>query len=128
MNENIVPAETIENRILFIRGQKVMIDRDLAELYGVTTKYLNRQVKRNIERFPEAFMFTLSEQEKQELVTNWHRFDPIKHSVVFPYVFTEHGIAMLASVLNSDIRQLVRDIRKLTIEKGSKKMQIGFLK
>jgi len=76
--------------------------RDLAELYGVETKNLNRQVKRNIGRFPEEFMFRLSVAEKNELVTNWHRFAPLKHSTVLPYVFTEHGVAMLASVLNSE--------------------------
>ena len=80
-----------------------MVDRDLAELYGVETKYLNRQVKRNKQRFPREFMFRLSEGEKDELVTNWHRFKSMKHSSVLPYVFTEHGVAMLASVLNSGI-------------------------
>jgi phage regulator Rha-like protein len=97
----LVPAERIENRILLIRGQKVMIDRDLAELYGVETKYLNRQVKRNMERFPKEFMFQLNNKEKKELVTNCHRLITIKHSSTHPYVFTEHGVAMLASVLNS---------------------------
>ena len=80
-----------------------MVDRDLAELYGVETKYLNRQVKRNKQRFPREFMFRLTEGEKDELVTNWHRFKSMKHSSVLPYVFTEHGVAMLASVLNSGI-------------------------
>lgn len=94
--------ETIEQRIFFIRAQKVMIDRDLAELYGVETKYLNRQVKRNKERFPEEFMFQLTPNEKNELVTNWHRFASLKHSSAPPYAFTEHGVAMLSTVLNSD--------------------------
>ena len=71
---NLLPVELIESKIFLIRGQKVMIDRDLAVLYGVETKYLNRQVKRNIDRFPEEFMFRLSDKEKNELVTNWHRF------------------------------------------------------
>ncbi|MCX5727035.1 MAG: ORF6N domain-containing protein [Candidatus Saganbacteria bacterium] len=84
-----------------IRGQKVMIDRDLAELYDVETKYLNRQVKRNIDRFPREFMFQLTSREKEELVTNWHRFDSLKYSSTLPYAFTEHGVAMLASVLKS---------------------------
>jgi 3'-phosphoadenosine 5'-phosphosulfate sulfotransferase (PAPS reductase)/FAD synthetase len=73
----------------------------LAELYGVETKNLNRQVKRNTERFPQEFMFQLSKDEKAELVTNWHRFNSLKHSSVLPYAFTEHGVAMLSSVLNS---------------------------
>ena len=79
-----------------------MIDRDLAELYDVETKYLNRQVKRNIERFPKEFMFQLTKEEKSELVTNWHRFESLKHSTNLPYAFTEHGVAMLSSVINSE--------------------------
>ena len=100
---NLIPIERIENRIFLIRGQKVIVDRDLAELYGVETKYLNRQVKRNLERFPEEFMFQLSAKEKVELVTNCHRFETMKHSSVLPYAFTELGVAMLASVLKSKI-------------------------
>ena len=67
---DILPAEIIEQRIFLIRGEKVMIDRDLAELYQVPTKVLNQAVRRNIERFPEGFMFQLSKQERDELVTN----------------------------------------------------------
>ena len=102
MGQKLIPETVIEQRIFLIRGKKVMIDRDLAELYDVETKYLNRQVKRNKERFPEEFMFQLMPDEKAELVTNWHRFGSMKHSSVLPYAFTEHGVAMLASVLNSD--------------------------
>lgn len=102
MGKELIPHEVIEGKILVIRGIKVMIDRDLAELYGVDTKYLNRQVKRNIKRFPEEFMFHLTKTEKDELVTNWHQFKTLKHSYVMPMAFTEHGVAMLASVLNSD--------------------------
>ncbi|MDI6765983.1 MAG: ORF6N domain-containing protein [Bacteroidota bacterium] len=100
--KSIIPAGLIEQRIFIIRGLKVMIDRDLAELYGVETKHLNRQVKRNKERFPSEFMFKLTKREKHELVTNWHRFSTLKHSSVLPYVFTEHGVAMLATVLKSE--------------------------
>lgn len=98
---NLVPQENIENKILSIRGQRVMVDKDLAELYGVETKYLNRQVKRNINRFPKEFMFRLTKREKNELVTNWHRFKALKHSTTLPKAFTEHGVVMLAAVLNS---------------------------
>ncbi|NCS80564.1 MAG: hypothetical protein AUJ54_11750 [Ignavibacteria bacterium CG1_02_37_35] len=97
----IVPTERIENKILLLRGQRVMLDRDLAELYGVETKNLNRQVKRNPERFPSEFMFQLTLSEKEELVTNWHRFNSLKHSTVLPFAFTEYGALMLAPVLNS---------------------------
>ncbi|MCX5782743.1 MAG: ORF6N domain-containing protein [Elusimicrobia bacterium] len=94
--------DRIEQRIFVIRGQKIMIDRDLAELYEVPTKALNQAVKRNKERFPQEFIFQLTRNEKNELVTICDRFKPLKHSSVLPYAFTEHGVAMLASVLKSD--------------------------
>ena len=98
----ILHGEIIENRIFIIKGTKVMIDRDLAELYGVSTKRLNEQVKRNIKRFPPDFMFQLKESERDELVANCDRFKSLKHSSVNPSAFTEQGIAMLSSVLNSE--------------------------
>lgn len=94
-------AHPLEEIILTIRGQKVIIDRDLAQLYGVPTKQLNRQVLRNLDRFPVEFMFRLSKKEKDELAPNWHRFDSLKHSTTPPYAFTEHGVAMVANVLRS---------------------------
>jgi len=104
----------ILNRILHIRGKKVMIDRDLAELYGVTTKRLNEQVKRNTTRFPEDFMFQLTLEEKNELVANCDRFEILKHATVTPYAFTEHGAVMLACVLNSK-RAIEANIRIIRI-------------
>ena len=94
-------TETIENRIFTIRGLKVMIDKDLAELYGVETKRLNEAVKRNIKRFPEDFMFQLSKDEweilkSQFATSSWGGIRKL------PYVFTEHGVTMLASILNSE--------------------------
>lgn len=100
--KELVPIEVIEGKILLIRGQKVMMDRDLAGLYGVTTKVLNQAVKRNFKRFPGDFMFKLTQTEKNELVTNCDRFKALKHSTVTPYAFTEQGVAMLSSVLNSE--------------------------
>ncbi len=91
----------IQNLIYVIRGQKVMIDRDLAELYGVPTKRLNEAVKRNIERFPDDFMFQLTDSEQKELVANCDRLKNLKHSSSNAYAFTEHGVTMLSSVLNS---------------------------
>jgi len=79
-----------------------MVDRDLAELYEVTTKALNQAVKRNKNRFPREFMFRLTFKEKKELVTNCDRFASLKYSTSLPCVFTEHGVAMLSSVLNSE--------------------------
>ncbi|MCR5401503.1 MAG: ORF6N domain-containing protein [Treponema sp.] len=84
-----------------IREKQVMIDRDLAELYGVETKVINQAVKRNIARFPEEFRFQLTNQEMNELVTICDRFNSMKHSAVLPHVFTEQGVAMLSAVLHS---------------------------
>ena len=99
----MIIQNNIESKILSLRGKQVMIDRDLAELYGVETKRLNEQVKRNIERFPAEFCFQLTATEKAELVANCDRFNPLKHSTTEPYAFTEHGVTMLAAVLKSEI-------------------------
>ena len=98
MNEIMI----IKNLIFEIRGQKVMIDRDLAELYEVPTKRLNEAVKRNIKRFPKDFMFQLTDEEQQELVANCDHLKNLKYSYQNAYAFTEHGVTMLASILNSD--------------------------
>ena len=98
---DIMPTNQIENLILDIRGQQVMLDRDLANLYGVDTKVLNQAVKRNIERFPVRFRFQLSDLERDKLVTNCDRLQMLKHSNVNPFVFTEQGVAMLSTVLRS---------------------------
>jgi phage regulator Rha-like protein len=97
---DIMPIENIVKKIYLFRGQKVMLDSDLAKLYDVETKQLTRQVRRNIERFPKEFMFQLSVREREHLrcqigASSWggHRY--------LPYVFTEYGVAMLSSVLNS---------------------------
>jgi hypothetical protein len=100
--ESLIPDEVVINKILVIRDRKVMIDADLAELYGVPTKRLNEQVKRNTKRFPEDFMFQLTEEEKSDVVAKCDHLKKLKFSPNLPYVFTEHGAVMLASVLNSD--------------------------
>jgi phage regulator Rha-like protein len=100
---SLIPAERIEKAILLIRGQKVMLDSDLAELYGVATKVLNQAVKRNVSRFPEDFMFQLTWKEAEELLRS--QFVTLKrgqHRKYRPFVFTEQGVAMLSSVLNSE--------------------------
>jgi hypothetical protein len=99
---SIIPMERIERSILQIRGEKVMLDLDLASIYGVTTKRLNEQVKRNSSRFPSDFMFQLSEMEKAEVVANCDHLARLKFSPHLPYAFTEHGALMLANVLNSE--------------------------
>lgn len=91
----------IKDKILTIRGKQTLIDRDLAELYEVSTKVLNQAVKRNKERFPEDFMFQLTKKEQNKLVTNCDRFNSLKHSTSQVQVFTEHGITALAGILRS---------------------------
>ena len=98
----IISIRNIQNLIFTIRGIQTMIDRDLAELYGVEVKRLNEQVKRNIGRFPAEFRFQLNNTEKEELVANCDRFKTLKHSSVNPYAFTEQGVAMLSAVLRSE--------------------------
>ncbi|MEK7607435.1 MAG: ORF6N domain-containing protein [Patescibacteria group bacterium] len=100
-DKKIIPV-VIEERIFIIRGKKVMIDAHLAELYQVTTKHLNQQVKRNLKRFPADFMFQLTINEKDEVVTICDHLANLKFSHKLPYAFTEHGVAMLSSVLRSD--------------------------
>jgi len=99
---SLVPIERIETKILLIRGQKVMLDRDLAELYGVETKMLKRAVKRNIRRFPKDFMFELTKEEYQSLRFHFGTLKRGEHAKYLPYAFTEQGVAMLSSVLNSE--------------------------
>ena len=100
--EILITDDLLLTRILELRGQKVMLDRDLAELYGVTTKRLNEQVKRNKKRFPVDFMFELTIDEKNYVVANCDHLKTLKYSSFLPFAFTEHGAVMLASVLNSD--------------------------
>ncbi|MEP6793538.1 MAG: ORF6N domain-containing protein [Saprospiraceae bacterium] len=103
MRTQVMPFERIQNSILNIRDQKVMLDRDLAELYGVETKRLNEQVKRNLKRFPIDFMFQLTTEEKSGVVANCDHLQVLKFSHTNPYAFTEHGAVMLASILSTDL-------------------------
>lgn len=98
---NTVVASRIESRIVLVRGLRVMIDADLAELYGVPTKVLNQAVKRNTARFPTDFMFQLSVQEKAEVVTNCDHLQKLKFSKVMPQAFTENSAVAIANVLAS---------------------------
>lgn len=109
---DIIPANLIETRIIQLRGHKVLLDQDLAELYGVTTKAFNQAVKRNIDRFPLDFMFQVTSEEAQilrsQFVTSRLSSATIHKNEVWggrrsrPYAFTEHGVAMLSSVLKSE--------------------------
>jgi len=98
----LLKPDTIKNRILTIRGVQVMIDRNLAELYGVETKRINEQVKRNPNRFPVRYCFQLTEKEKDEVVAICDHLSNLKFSYQLPYAFTEQGVAMLSTALKSD--------------------------
>jgi len=100
-SKSIVKVGKIQQRILLIRGEKVIVDADLAEFYGVQTKVLNQAVRRNMDRFPADFMFQLNKNEKLEVVTNCDHLNKLKYSPVNPLVFIEHGALMAASILNS---------------------------
>ena len=99
----LITTDIIQSKIYTIRGQKVMLDRDLAELYQVSTKQLKQQVKRNPNRFPVDFIFVLTDQEKDELVTKCDHLRNLKYSSVLPTAFTEHGALMLSTVLKSKL-------------------------
>ena len=100
----VMPQEVIENKIFLVRGKKVMFDRDLAVLYGVTTGNLNKAVNRNIERFPDDFMFQLTKEEADSLIfqIGISKTEGRGGRRFLPYAFTENGVAMLSSVLNSE--------------------------
>jgi len=97
----LMPLQRVEKTILFIRGQNVILDADLARLYGVTTKRLSEQVKRNHERFPEDFMFRLTTKEKTEVVANCDHLSSLKYSPALPHACAEHGALMAANILKS---------------------------
>jgi ORF6N domain len=128
---SLLSEETIANKIYFIRNQKVMLDADLSELYGIETKRLNEQVKRNIARFPEDFMFQLTELEFQNLksqiaTSSWGGTRKL------PYAFTEHGVLMLSSVLKSDkaiqvniqIMRIFTKVRQMLLDTTDLKIDI----
>ena len=98
----VVPIESIVSKIVFFRGEKVLLDRDLADLYGVETKVLKQAVRRNIKRFPDDFMFKLTKEETQSLRSQNVTLKRGQHSKYLPFAFTEQGVAMLSSILNSE--------------------------
>ncbi len=98
---NIVKYDQVADRIIEIQQRKVIVDSDVADLYDVETKDINKAVKNNPDKFPESYIIELSIQEKNELVENFHRFNRLKHSTVLPKAFTERGLYMLATILKS---------------------------
>jgi len=98
---NIINFEDIENKIIELRNEKVILDSDIAVIYSVETRDINKSVKNNTDKFPNGYLFELDKTEKNELVENFHRFERLKHSVVTPKAFTEKGLYMLATILKS---------------------------
>ena len=127
---DIVKIENLEEFIIEIRGQKVFLDSDVAQIYGVETRDINKVVANNPDKFPAGYIVELSKPEKNELVENFHRFDKLKHSTVNPKAFAEKGLYMLATILKSPqatqatisivetfskIRELSRNIKELSV-------------
>ncbi|MBK9990242.1 MAG: ORF6N domain-containing protein [Verrucomicrobia bacterium] len=102
MQLGIIPLEPIQSNILILRGVRVILDADLARLYGVATKRLNEQVKRNVKKFPEDFMFQLTPEEKAEVVAKCDHLKNLRFAKSLPYAFTEHGAIQAANILASD--------------------------
>ncbi|PRZ26260.1 ORF6N domain-containing protein [Flavobacterium granuli] len=135
MDENLMLSEeTISNKIYFIRNQKVMLDRDLAQLYGVETKRLKEQVKRNLSRFPTDFMFQLSKTEFENWRSQFATSNSEKMGLRYaPMAFTEHGVLMLSSVLNSDkaiqtniqIMRIFTKVRQMLLDTTEMKLDIA---
>lgn len=133
----VVPDELVMNKIYLIRNQKIMLDSDLAELYQVETKVLNQQVKRNLKRFPEDFMFQLTKNEWDEMRSQFVTASQNKRNInAFPYVFTEQGVAMLSGILNSDraiavniqIMRVFTRIRKMLTDNTELRLDIERIK
>lgn len=100
---SIIKFEMIENKLIKYKEQFVIVDSDLSQLYGVETRDINKSVKNNPDKFSDGYIIELTEEEKKELVENFHRFDRLKHSTVNPKVFTEKGLYMLATILKSKV-------------------------
>lgn len=134
MND-IIPSERIQARILTLRGQRVLLDADLAALYGVSTKRLNEQVRRNRRRFPGDFRFRLNSEERTEVVAKCDHLAKLRFSSALPYAFTEHGAIQAANVLQSEaailmgvevVRAFVR-LRRLVVDQHALAEQFAAL-
>ena len=101
MANEIINSDDVQGKIIVVRNQQVLLDRDVAALYGVDTRRVNEAVKNNPDKFPEGYLFLLTDSEKTELVENFDRFESMKHSTVPPTAFTERGLYMLATILKS---------------------------
>jgi hypothetical protein len=134
----IVKFNAVEERIITLRGEKVLLDSDVAELYGVETRDINKSVKNNPDKFPEGYIFELQNTEKQEVVEIFHHLEKLKFSPVLPNAFTEKGLYMLATILKSPratrttiaivetfakIRELARTVAELSAAPGEVKQK-----
>ena len=134
----IVKFEDLQDRIIELRGQKVLLDADVAQIYGVETRDINKAVTNNLDKFPAGYVVELSKAEKNELVKNFHRFNRLKHSTVNPKAFPEKGLYMLATILKSPqavqatlaiietfskMRKLTRNIKTLSNVKDKREQQ-----
>lgn len=99
----VVKFETLENLLIDVRNTLVLVDKDVADLFGVETKEINKAVKNNPKKFPNGYILELTKNEKNELVKNFHRFNALKHSTVSPKAFTEKGLYMIATILKSKV-------------------------
>ena len=123
-----ISLEDVQDKIIVLRGEPVILDRDVAKLYGVQTKEINQAVKNNLRKFPDGYILSVNEDEMNELVKNFDRFNVLKHSSVTPNAFTERGLYMMATILKSrqaeittiaiidtfaSVKELARTIRAL---------------
>lgn len=135
---DMMKFDNLQERIIEIKDQKVLLDADVAEIYGVETRDINKAVTNNPDKFPEGYVVELSKSEKRELVENFHRFNKLKHSTVNPKAFPEKGLYMLATILKSQqavratlaiietfskIRELSRNIKTLSNVKDKREQQ-----
>ena len=128
----VIPVEAIVSKIIYIRAERVILDRDLAEMYGVETRVLKQAVRRNIGRFPDDFMFELTKKEQDSLRSQFVTLKRGQHSKYPPFAFTEQGVAMLSSVLNSDrairvniaIMRIFTQLRKMIVSHKDLKHKI----
>lgn len=142
MANEIINSDDVQGKIIVVRGQQVLLDRDVAALYGVETKRVNEAVKNNLEKFPEGYLFALADSEKEELVEIFDRFESLKHSTVSPTAFTERGLYMLATILKSkqavqttiaiidtfaQVREMARTMEALQQATGDREKQASLL-
>ncbi len=135
---SVIKIENIKDLVLDIGNEKVILDRDVAVIYGVETKRINEAVRNNVERFPEGYIFEIDKETKNELVENFDRFSKLKHSSVLPKAFSEKGLYMLATILTtkqaiqttiniietfSKIKDLSKNIKQLSNIKDEKEQQ-----